>query len=399
MIPHPVAQMPTAGNVEYSTSSAESIVWRYGLAFASVAAALGLARTFLHYHLPQPFTAFALSAIGITFWFGGTWPGIVATMLASFVRYAHIATQRSFEPQSGAVALALYDLVFVVFALLMTMVTLARNKLELSVAERTAELSRANEDLKREITDHIRDSERLRQAQTDLARISRITTMGELTASLAHEVNQPIAAAVTNANTCLRWLTRDQPNMDEARLAASRIVADATRAADIISRVRMLFKKGNPQQELVDINEVIREMMILLRNETRRHAISVRTEIAADLPKAMADRVQLQQVFMNLMLNGIDAMKDTSGPRELTISSQPENNHLLISVSDTGVGLPSQQLDQIFHAFFTTKDHGTGMGLSISRSIIESHGGRLWAAENFPRGARFCFTLSTEITG
>jgi signal transduction histidine kinase len=140
-------------------------------------------------------------------------------------------------------------------------------------------------------------------------------------------------------------------------------------------------------------------MMILLRNETRRHAISVRTEIAADLPKAMADRVQLQQVFMNLMLNGIDAMKDTSGPRELTISSQPENNHLLISVSDTGVGLPSQQLDKIFHAFFTTKDHGTGMGLSISRSIIESHGGRLWAAENFPRGARFCFTLSTEITG
>jgi C4-dicarboxylate-specific signal transduction histidine kinase len=239
--------------------------------------------------------------------------------------------------------------------------------------------------------------EALREAQADLARVSRVTTMGELTASLAHEVNQPIAAALTNANTCLRWLTRDHPDLNEAREAASRIVKDATRAADIISRVRLLFKKGAPQRELVDVNEVIREMIVLLRGEATRHNISVRTELAADLPQVTGDRVQLQQVIMNLMLNGIDAMKEVDGERELAIKSQrTEKEELLVSVSDTGVGLPTQQADQIFKAFFTTKPHGTGMGLSISRSIVESHDGRLWAAENSPRGASFCFTLPTK---
>jgi C4-dicarboxylate-specific signal transduction histidine kinase len=378
-------------NTKSIAPSAGSILWRYGLAFASLGIAFGLARTFLYFHLSQPFTAFALCATGITFWYGGTGPGILAVVLASLVRY-------SFSPISGSsLSRALYDLVFVIFALLMNMATQARDELELRVAERTAELTRANENLKREITDHIRDSERLRQAEADLARISRITTMGELTASLAHEVNQPIAAAVTNANTCLRWLMRDQPSVEEAREAASRIVKDATRAADIISRIRQLFKKGSQQRELVDINEVIREMILLLRNEANRYSISIRTEIAADLPRVMADHVQLQQVFMNLMINGIDAMKDVNGRRELTIESQREDDHLLISISDTGVGLPFQQADQIFNAFFTTKNHGTGMGLSISRSIIEAHGGRLWAADNSPRGARFCFTLSTDV--
>ncbi len=242
-----------------------------------------------------------------------------------------------------------------------------------------------------------RAEEALRQAQADLAHVSRVTTMGELTASLAHEVNQPIAAAVTNANTCLRWLAGDTPNLEEAREAASRIVKDATRAAEIISRIRLLFKKGAPQRELVDVNEVIREMIVLLRNEANRYSISIRTDVAADLPKVMGDRVQLQQVFMNLMLNGIDAMKDMNAGSELTIKSQQaENGQLLISVSDTGVGLPPQQADQIFNAFFTTKLHGTGMGLAISRSIVESHGGRLWAADNAPRGASFYLTLPTQ---
>src|ERR1700730_15022393 len=234
----------------------------------------------------------------------------------------------------------------------------------------------------------------LRQAQTDLAHASRVTTMGELTASLAHEVNQPIAAALTDANTCLRWLTRDQPDLEEAREAASRIVKDATRAADIISQIRLLFKKVSAQRELVDVNEVIREMTILLRNEALRYSITVRTELETDFPLVMGDRVQLQQVFMNLILNAIDAVKDVDGTRELDIKSQrEENDQLLVSVSDTGVGLPPQQADQIFNAFFTTKPHGTGMGLRISRSIIESHGGRLWAANNSPHGASFCFTL------
>jgi PAS domain S-box-containing protein len=239
--------------------------------------------------------------------------------------------------------------------------------------------------------------ERLRQAQADLAHMNRVTTVGELTASMAHEVNQPIAAAVTDANTCMRWLARDHPDLEEARAAAMRVVKDATRASEIISRIRLLFNKGTPERELVNVNDVIGEMIFLLRSEAVRYHISVRTELAADLPQVMGDRVQLQQVLMNLMINGIDAMKDLDGGRELVIKSQPtENEQLLVSVSDVGVGLPPQQADQIFDAFFTTKAYGTGMGLPISRSIVESHGGRLWAAANSPRGANFYFTLSAN---
>jgi PAS domain S-box-containing protein len=248
--------------------------------------------------------------------------------------------------------------------------------------------------LARDITERKRAEEALHQAQTDLAHASRLTTMGEFTASLAHEVKQPIAAAVTDANTCLRWITRDEPDLKEAREAAWRIVKDAKRATEIIDRVRLLFKKGTPQRELVDVNEVAREMIVILGDEASRHFISVRTELAEDLPHVIGDRVQLQQVLMNLIVNGVDAMHDVDGPRELIIKSQPaENNELLLSVSDTGVGLPRHQADQIFNAFFTTKTHGTGMGLRISRSIVESHGGRLWVADNSPRGASFCFTL------
>jgi PAS domain S-box-containing protein len=245
-----------------------------------------------------------------------------------------------------------------------------------------------------DITEQRRAAEALRQAQADLAHVNRVTTMGELTASLAHEINQPIAAAVTNANTCLRWLARDHPDLEEARAAATRAVRDGRRAGEIISRIRMLFKKGAPERELVDVNDVIREMIVLLRSEAIRYNISVRTELAADLPQVMADHVQLQQVVMNLMINGIEAMKDVDGTRELTIHShRAESEQLLVSVSDTGVGLPAQHVDQIFNAFFTTKPHGTGMGLRISRSVIESHGGRLWAADNSSCGASFYFTL------
>ena len=242
------------------------------------------------------------------------------------------------------------------------------------------------------------ERERLRQAQADLARVNRVTMMGELTASLAHEVNQPISAAVTNANTCLRWLTRDHPDLEEARKAAMRIVKDGTRAADIITRVRRLFKKATPERELVDVNEIIREMIVLLGGEAMRYTVSVRTSLATDLPVVMGDRVQLQQVIMNLIINSIEAMKSVDGSREVAIQSQQEvDGHILVSVSDTGVGLPPQESTQIFNAFFTTKPDGTGMGLSISRSIIESHGGRLWAAGNNPRGANFRFTLPTKV--
>jgi PAS domain S-box-containing protein len=239
-----------------------------------------------------------------------------------------------------------------------------------------------------------KERERLRQVQADLAHINRATTMGELTASLAHEINQPIAAAATDARTCLRWLTREQPDMEEARESAARMVNAVTRAADIISRLRQLFKKGAPQTSLVDVSEVIQEMVVLLGSEASRHSVSILTELSEDLPRVAADRVQLQQVLMNLMLNGIEAMQDTKGGGQLTIRSlRGESGQLLISVSDTGMGLPPDQADQIFNAFFSTKAQGTGMGLSISRSIIESHGGRLWATSNSGRGATFNFTL------
>jgi len=252
-----------------------------------------------------------------------------------------------------------------------------------------------------DVTDRKRaeeERERLRQAQEDLAHVNRVTTMGELTASLAHEVSQPITAAVTDANACVRWLTRDSPDVEEARAAASRVVQDAMRAADIVSRIRLLFTKTTPPRELIDLNEVIRGMVALLRGEATRYSVSIRTDLAAPPPFVVGDRVQLQQVMMNLIMNGTDAMKDMEGTRELAIKSQPAGHEeCLVSVSDTGVGLPAQQADQIFNAFFTTKPHGTGMGLSISRSIVESHGGRLWAGRNSPRGASFYFTLPSKL--
>jgi PAS domain S-box-containing protein len=253
--------------------------------------------------------------------------------------------------------------------------------------------------LARDITERKRAEEALHQAQADLAHMSRVTTMGELTASLAHEIRQPISAAVTNAKTCLRWLGRDEPDVAEACEAASRLIKDVTRAADIIGRISSLFKKDALQRELVDVNELIREMIVLLRSEAGRYSISIRTELAEGLPKVMADRVQLQQVLMNLMLNGIEAMGDMGTGGELTIKSQQgDNRQLLISVGDTGVGLEPEQAEQIFNAFFTTKPQGSGMGLPISRSIIESHGGHLWATSNSGPGATFQFTLRSEVT-
>jgi C4-dicarboxylate-specific signal transduction histidine kinase len=239
--------------------------------------------------------------------------------------------------------------------------------------------------------------EKLRQSQADLAHVNRVTTMGELTASLAHEVNQPLAAAVANASACLHWLAAQPPNLEEARAAAMNVVKDGTRAAEIISHVRLLFKKATPQRKLVDLNEVIREMVVLLHSEVTRCSISVRTELAGDLPQVMGDRVQLQQVMMNLIINSIAAMKDVDGWRELAIKSRlAEDGQIAVCISDTGVGLPPQGVDQIFNAFFTTKRDGTGMGLPISRTIVESHNGRLWAVDNSPRGASFHLTLPTK---
>ncbi len=248
-----------------------------------------------------------------------------------------------------------------------------------------------------DIDDRKRAEQEREQLRADLAHVNRVSMLGELAASVSHELKQPISAAMTDAQTCIRWLKRDQPDVDEALEATTRIVKDGTRATEIIDRLRSLYKKYPPQRELVDVNEVVREMLALLRGEVNRYLIVTRSDLAADLPTINADRVQLQQVFMNLMLNAIEAMKDTGG--ELKIKTElGQEGSLLISVSDTGVGLPAENINEIFNAFFTTKPEGSGMGLAISRSIVESHGGRLWATGNDGRGATFQLTLRAEAT-
>src|SRR5713101_3854156 len=239
------------------------------------------------------------------------------------------------------------------------------------------------------------EREKLRQVETDLAHTNRVSTLGEMAASLAHEIKQPIAAAITSANSCIGWLAYEPPNLDRARAAATRIDKYGNRAAEIIDRIRSFYRKSPPLRELVDVNGIIQEMLTLLQGEANRNSVAMGTDLAAELPKIMVDRVQLQQVFMNLMLNAIEAMKDSGG--ELMVKSQLQDGQSQFSVSDTGVGLPKEKMDQIFSAFFTTKPQGSGMGLSISRSIVESHGGQLWATANEVRGATFHFTLPTAV--
>lgn len=240
------------------------------------------------------------------------------------------------------------------------------------------------------------EHEKLRRLEADLAHINRVNMMGELAAALAHEIKQPIAASITSANACLRWLAHDPPDLERARAAAARIEEDGNRAADVINRLRSFYKKGSPpKREMVDITAVILEMAALLKTEATRHSIMIHSAVDADTPKILVDRVQLQQVFMNLMLNAIEAMKDSGG--ELTITARRNSQgQIAFSISDTGVGLPQESTEQIFDAFHTTKPEGTGMGLAITRSIVESHGGRVWATANQRAGATFHFILPIE---
>jgi C4-dicarboxylate-specific signal transduction histidine kinase len=377
------------------------VTWGYGIAILSVSSALLIAqRPVLHLET-APVSLF-LRAVMVTALFGGVGPGLLSTALSSLAfDYYFLPPVYSLAAKPGEIPRLVVSMASALFVGLLSAAQRsateslehARDDLNGTVQE----LQRSNAALHAGSLERKHAEEALREARADLASVSRVTTMGELTASLAHEVNQPIVAAATNANTCLRWFRRDHPDLEEAREAASRIVKDSMRAAEIIGRIRLLFKKGTPQRELVDVNEVVREMIVLLRGEATRHSIWVGTELKAELPQIMGDRVPLQQVLMNLMLNGIEAMKDVDGKRELVIKSRrAENEEVLVSVDDTGPGLPEQQADQIFKAFFTTNLEGTGMGLSISRSIVESHGGRLWAGENSPRGASVCFSVPTK---
>jgi C4-dicarboxylate-specific signal transduction histidine kinase len=373
----------------------------YGVTVLLVTAALIFARL-LDIHLVTAPVSLFLCAIMLSALFGGLRPGLLAVALSL------LAFDYYFVTPLYSLAMEIKEvprvIIFALSALFVGLLSAAQRSVTESLRDARDDLSRTVEELKRTNealqTEHIerhQAQESLHQAQADLAHVSRVTMMGELTASLAHEVNQPITAAVTNAKTCVRWLAGDTPNIEEAREAAMRSAKNGTRAADIIGRIRLLFQKGTPVREPVDINEVIREIIVLLRGEASRYSISVRTELDTALPRLIGDSVQLQQVFMNLVLNGIEAMKDVNDKRELFIKSQlAEVEQLLISISDTGGGLPPQA-DHIFDAFFTTKLQGTGMGLSISRSIVESHGGRLWADGNSPRGATFFIALPTGV--
>ena len=234
--------------------------------------------------------------------------------------------------------------------------------------------------------------QRLRELEEELARNNRVSMMGELAASLAHEIKQPIAAIALGADACLRWIDREPPQFERAREVMSRIINEAKRAANIVERNHSLYSRGMPQREPIDVNEVIRETVVMLRDVAGQHGILIHNDLDPALSTTTADRVQLQQVLMNLMLNGIEVMQEGNGVLSIA-SRRTEGDQLLVSVTDSGIGFPSDDLERIFETFFTTKQHGTGIGLSISRRIIESHGGRLWATANAVRGATFQFTL------
>ena len=244
-------------------------------------------------------------------------------------------------------------------------------------------------------TERKRAEEALREVQTELAHANRVATMGQLTASIAHEVNQPIAAAVTNANAALRWLSAERSDLDEARQALGRIVANGNRASEVIGRMRALIKKAPPRKDVLGINDAILEVVALTHGEATKNGVSVRTQLAQDLPRIEGDRVQVQQVILNLVVNAVEAMSGMNGgPRDLLVSTEKaEPDDVLVAVRDSGPGPGPVDLDRLFDAFYSTKADGMGLGLSICRSIIEVHGGRLWASANEPRGALFQFTL------
>jgi two-component system sensor kinase FixL len=270
-------------------------------------------------------------------------------------------------------------------------VVASRWSLQRDEQERPAAILETNND----ITERKRAEEALSKAQTELAHITRVMTMGELAASIAHEINQPLAAVVTNGSACMRWLTRSQPDLEEAKDAVQRIIRDGKRASEIIARIRALLKRTAANRAPLDINEVIQETMALAGSEAQRRRVLLRTDFAANLPSVLGDRVQLQQVILNLMMNGIEAMSSVGdGSRQLLIKTQRDDSQqVLISVTDSGIGLDPKRAEHLFEAFFTTKTEGMGMGLSISRSIIEAHGGRLWATPNAGPGATFQFTV------
>jgi C4-dicarboxylate-specific signal transduction histidine kinase len=369
-------------------------IGRYGLAIVSVAAALIITSAIEPY---TDVTTLFYGAIVVSAWFGGRGPGLLAVVLSALsIDYFFVQPLHTLGLGPKHIS---FLIVFGFLAILTSWMSTkrrqsevalkqARDELEMKVQERTKELREANETL------HARGEE-LQRVQTELAHVTRVMTLGELTASIAHEINQPLAAIVTNGNATLRWLAGATPNLFEARQAVERIIKDSYRASEIIVRIRAFVKKTPPRNDLVDLNEVIDEVFALAQNQARRNHVSLKRQLKSDLPQVRGDRVQLQQVILNLIVNGLEAIaKSKDGVRELLITSnEDEDEYVIVAVSDSGAGLEAQNVEQLFDAFFTTKPDGMGMGLAISRTIIEAHGGRLWASSNQPHGAVFQFTL------
>jgi signal transduction histidine kinase len=361
-----------------------SLLRRYGIALLSVTVAFVSTRL-LQPLFPYPFLFLFFGAVMASAWFGGTATGFFAVLVSTaLVDYFFVPPFHSFSISTSAEA---YFGAFVVCALVASWVSSGKKKseealketldlLEVRVSERTAELLKT---------------------QAELTRLSQVLSMGELTASIAHEINQPLTAVVTHGHACIEWLSASPPNLEKTRQTVARIIADGTRAGAVLSRIRALFKKESPAKDWLDINELIHEMTTFLRDEAIRRRILIRTDLVSGLPKIKADRVQLQQVVLNLMMNGMDATTETTGrPRELLISARAKESELVVRVEDSGVGLDPAAGEKIFDAFFTTKPHGIGMGLSISRSIIEAHEGRLWASPRPSGGAIFQFVLPIQ---
>jgi C4-dicarboxylate-specific signal transduction histidine kinase len=346
-------------------------------------------------------------SVMLSSWYGGLWPGVFAALLSV------VALDYYFIPPLYALGISLEEapdmIVFVSTALFIGWLSgeqkrakeslrHARDALDAKVQERTAELKRANEQLQSEIAERELAEEGLIRAQAEIARIARITTMGELAASIAHELNQPLGSIVMSGDACLRWLAAKPPNLDEVRQAVEAIIRDGTRASSVLVRIRGLLRRGERTRERSDINDIIGEVIALSDGELRRSGASLRTEMPGNLPPVVVDRVLLQQVILNLMMNAVEAMRAVSDrARVLRIRTEEQpSGSIVVLVQDSGVGLDPKHSSRMFEAFYTTKAEGIGMGLAISRSIIEAHGGRLWALANDGPGSTFCFTLPID---
>jgi C4-dicarboxylate-specific signal transduction histidine kinase len=381
---------------------ASFLLRNYGIALLFVGAAL-VFTLLLQGFFPYPVLFMFFAAVMASAWFCGTGPGLFAVSASTIaVDYFFVPPLRSFAVNATNVA---YFASFVVCALVASWISSAkkedeealreaRDQLEIRVAERTAELQRSNTELQKSIEQHENAQQALMKTQAELAELSRFLTMAELTASIAHEVNQPLTAVVVYGRACLEWLSARPPNMDEARRAVEIVIQDGTRAGAVLNRIRALFKKQPVAKDRLDVNEAIRAVTGFTREEATRNQITIRTELSRDLPTIEGDRVQLEQVILNLVVNAMDALRGTTRQKEILIASRRESpTEVLVSVEDSGIGVSSEIVERIFDPFFTTKSQGIGMGLSISRSIVESHGGRLWAEPRPPGGARFRFTI------